>query len=65
MKGKIVTLKPVRNPLTSTDKITYTSSNAKVVSAAANGKLTAKAKGTAVITIKAGKASVKCKVTVK
>ena len=64
-KGKAVVLKPERNPLTSTDKITYVSSNTKVVTVTSNGKLTAKQKGTAVITIKAGKASVKCKVTVK
>jgi len=64
-KGKTVILKPKRKPLTSTDKITYTSTNAKVVSVAANGKLTANAKGTATITIRAGKAIVRCKVTVK
>ena len=64
-KGKSVTFAPKRNPLTSTDKITFASSNAAVASVTAGGKLTAKAKGTTVITVKAGKAVVKCKVTVK
>lgn len=64
-KGKTVTFAPKRNPLTSTDKITFASSNAAVASVTAGGKLTAKAKGTTVITVKAGKAVVKCKVTVK
>lgn len=60
-----VTLQPVLTPLTSTDKITYKSSNAAVVTVNAKGQVTAKKKGTAVITVKSGKKSVTCKVTVK
>ena len=52
-------------PLTSTEKITYKSSNAKVVTVNGKGKIVAKKKGTAVITIRSGKKTVKCKVTVK
>ena len=44
--------------------IKWSSSNAKVATVTSNGKVTAKAKGTAVITAKVGKTSYKCKVTV-
>lgn len=64
-KGKSITLKPKLAPSNSTDKITYKSSDSKVASVSSGGKITAKKKGTATITIKAGKVSVKCKVTVK
>ena len=60
-----VTLKPVLTPLTSADKITYKSSNAAVAAVNAKGQVTAKKKGTAVITVKSGKKSVTCKVTVR
>lgn len=46
-------------------EITYTTSNKKVAVVNAKGKITGKKKGTAVITVKSGKKSVKCKVTVK
>ena len=46
-------------------KITYTTSNKKVAVVNAKGKITGKKKGTAVIMVKSGKKSVKCKVTVK
>lgn len=59
------TLKPVRSPLTSTEKITYKSSNSKVASVNSKGQITAKKKGTTIITAKSGKKTVKCKVTVK
>lgn len=59
------TLKPVRSPLTSTEKITYKSSNSKVASVNSKGRITAKKKGTTIITVKSGKKTVKCKVTVK
>lgn len=58
-------LKPVILPLTSTEKITYKSSNKKVATVSAKGVIAAKKKGTATITVKSGKKSVKCKVTVK
>ncbi|MCD7883999.1 MAG: Ig-like domain-containing protein [Lachnospiraceae bacterium] len=63
-KGKTYTLAPVLTPITSTQKITYTSSNKKVATVSSSGKITAKKKGTATITIKSGSKSVKVKVTV-
>ena len=62
---KKATLKPVILPLTSTEKITYKSSNKKVATVSAKGVIAANKKGTATITVKSGKKSVKCKVTVK
>ena len=59
------TLKPVVTPLTSLQKVTYKSSNKKVATVNSKGKITAKKKGTAVITVKSGSKTVKCKVTVK
>lgn len=59
------TLKPVVTPLTSLQKVTYKSSNKKVATVNSKGKITAKKKGTAVIIVKSGSKTVKCKVTVK
>ena len=56
---------PVIAPVTSTQKVTYTTSNEKVATVASNGQITAKRKGTAYITAKSGRKSVKIKVTVK
>ena len=64
-KGKSTTLKPVIAPITSTDKVAYQSSNKKVATVTAKGKVTARKKGNAVITVKSGKKTVKCKVFVK
>lgn len=65
MKNQKYSLKPVLKPVTSKEKITYKSSSSKVVKVDSKGRITAKKKGTAVITVKAGKKTVKCKVTVK
>lgn len=59
------TLKPVIAPLTSLQKVTYKSSNKKVATVNSKGRITAKKKGTAVITVKSGSKTIKCKVTVK
>lgn len=64
-KKQKAALRPMITPLTSTEKITYKSSNAKIVTVNSKGKIVAKKKGTAVITIRSGKKTVKCKVTVK
>ena len=64
-RGKKLTLKPAVTPRNSTEKITYTSSNTKVVVVSAAGIITAKNKGTAVITVKSGTKKVTCRVTVK
>ena len=63
-KGQSRVLQPVLAPVTSQDIVTYTSSKTSVAVVASNGKITAKAKGTAVITVKSGTKTVKCKVTV-
>lgn len=64
-KGASGSLKPVLQPLYSTQKLTYKSSNKNVVSVSSSGKLKAIRKGTATITVTSGSVSVKCKVTVK
>lgn len=64
-KGKTYTLKPQLYPSGVIAKITYTTSNKSIATVDSKGKITAKKKGTAVITVKAGKFTAKCKVTVK
>ena len=64
-KGKTKKLKPTISPITSTSKIMYTSSNKKVATVSSKGKIIAKKKGTAIITLKSGKKSVSCKVIVR
>lgn len=64
-KGKKYKLTPVLKPLTSQDKITYTSSNKKVATVDKKGNIQAKGKGTAKITVKSGKKKAICTVTVK
>ena len=64
-KGKTLKLKPVLKPAKAQDEITYKSSNSKIVKVNKNGKLTAKKKGTATITVKAGNVKTTVKVTVK
>ncbi len=63
-KGKTLTLKPVLSPVTSQDKVTFTTSNKKVATVSSKGKIKAVGVGTATITVKAGKKTAKCKVTV-
>ena len=65
-KGKSITLSTLVAPLNSTDKLTYKSSNTKVVKVSASGKITAKKPGKAKITIttSSGK-SVTVTITVK
>lgn len=64
-KGKTYTLKPQLYPSGAIAKITYTTSNKSIATVDSKGKITAKKKGAAVITVKAGKFTAKCKVTVK
>ncbi len=68
-KGKSATLTATVKPTKATKKaVTWTSSNTKVATVDAKGKVTAKAKGTATITCKAADGSGKtatCKITVK
>ena len=64
-KGKTCQLKVTVTPKNSQDKVTYKSSDSKIVSVSAKGKITAKKKGKATITITSGKKKTTCKVTVK
>lgn len=64
-KGKSFILKPTVKPITCVQKIKYSSSNKKVATVSSKGKITAKKKGKATITVTVGKKKVKCKVTVK
>ena len=64
-KGKTYKLKPKKVPANSDYKIFYNSSNKKVATVSSKGVITARKKGSTTITIKSGKISVKCKVTVK
>lgn len=53
-KGRTLTLRPVVTPFTSTQKITYKSSNKKVVTVTSAGKIKAVAPGTAKVTVTSG-----------
>ena len=53
------------SPITSKEKVKYSSSNKKVVSISSKGVIKAKKKGKATITVKSGKKTYKIKVTVK
>ena len=64
-KGQKCTLMPKLAPVTARAEITYSSSARKIVSVSSKGVLTARKKGTAVITVKAGGKKVKCRVTVR
>ncbi len=56
-KGKKLKLAPVLTPITSTDKLTYKTSNKKVATITGKGVITGKKVGTAKITVKSGKKS--------
>lgn len=64
-KGKSITLTPVISPVTSQEKVVYSSSDKKIATVSSKGVITAKKKGKAVITIKSGTITKKCKITVK
>ena len=64
-KGQVYTLKPVITPITTPDKLKYSSSAKKVAAVSKAGVITAKNKGKAVVTLKVGNKSFKCNVKVK
>ena len=64
-KGKVFTLKPTITPITCVKKVKYTSSNKKVATVTRKGKIVAKKKGKATITVMVGKKKAKCKITVE
>ncbi|MBR1691675.1 MAG: Ig-like domain-containing protein [Lachnospiraceae bacterium] len=61
---KKFTIVVTKNPLTAQDKVTFKSSNKKVATVSSKGVVTAKKKGKATITVKAGKKTKKVKITV-
>ena len=61
----VQTLHPVLTPLTSTERITYASSNAKVADVNTRGRILALKKGNATITVQSGSQILKCRVLVK
>lgn len=64
-KGKSLTIKIKKLTKKTTDKITYKSSKKSVATVDAYGKVKAKKKGKATITVKCGKKTAKLKLTVK
>lgn len=64
-KGKTYTLSPSLKPITSVQKITYSSKNTKIAKVNSKGVITAVKKGTTTITVKAGTKTQKCTITVK
>ena len=64
-KGKSFQLRVTLTPVTSQQKVTYKSSNSKVAAVNLKGKIVAKKKGTATITVKSGNKKITCKVKVK
>lgn len=64
-KGKSFQLKVTLTPVTSQQKVTYKSPNSKVAAVNSKGKIVAKKKGTATITVKSGNKKITCKVKVK
>ena len=64
-EGKSAQLKVIVTPKDSSDKVVYKSSDEKVATVNQKGKITAKKKGTALITITSGSKRIVCRVTVK
>lgn len=64
-KGQVVSIGASVTPITTTDKVKYSSSNRKVAKVTNGGVITARKKGKTVITVRAGSKIVRIKVTVK
>ena len=64
VKGQSYPLNPVITPVTTPDKLKYSSSDKKVAAVSKTGVIQARKKGKAVISLKVGKKTFKCKVTV-
>ena len=64
-KGKKQTLAPVLAPITTQQKVTYTTSNKKVCTVTKGGVITAKKKGTAKVTVRSGRKKVVITVKVR
>lgn len=63
-KGKTLTLNPVITPISSSQKVTYASSNKSIATVTSKGVIKGIKAGTATITVKSGSKSYKVKVTV-
>ncbi len=63
-KGQKLTIKTSIIPLTATDKVSYSSSNKKVASVSTKGVITAKKKGKAKVTVRAGSKKATITVTI-
>lgn len=59
------TIKVTRSPITTQEAVKFSSSNKKIATVSSKGKITAKKKGKATITVRSGKKYAKIKVTVK
>ena len=64
-KGKTATLKPTLTPVTSQEKITYSTSNKKVATVSSKGVVKGISKGKATITVRSGKIKKKVAVVIK
>ena len=64
-KGQKIKLTPTLKPITSEERIKYSSSNKKIVKVDKKGNLRALKKGKATITVTSGKKKVKCRITVR
>ena len=64
-KGKSIALKPIRQPFTSIEKITYSSSRKEVATVTSKGRVKAVGKGKCKIIVKAGKKKAYVIVTVR
>ena len=64
-KGKTATLKPTLTPVTSQEKITYSTSNKKVATVNSKGVVKGVGKGKATITVRSGKIKKKVTVVIK
>jgi uncharacterized protein YjdB len=64
-KGEKYTLSPSVTPITTTDKVKYTSANKKIATVSAKGVITAKKKGKVKITVQSGSKKKTVTVTVK
>lgn len=64
-RRKSYTFVPQLLPITSLERVTFTSSNKNVVTVTSRGRVTARRRGTAVITVRAGRIRTSCRITVR
>ena len=64
-RGQSLKLKAALTPVTSLQKVTWSSSNKKIVTVSKSGVIKAKKKGRATITVKSGNKKYNIRITVK